>query len=331
MRDYLAERAGVNPVREFFLLWVLGQDLPGAITISPAVGEAWPPDVDGGEDDQNDDHREEALRFSLAGVQLKFSAINEASAGLTIPAKGVGGSWIVKLPSQRFEGVPENEYSMMTLARCIGIDVPALKLVDLGNIKNLPSGLDDLKGQALVIERFDRLPEGGGPVHTEDFAQIFSVYPEEKYKKASMRSIARVIASEGGEADIAEFVRRLTFNMLIGNADMHLKNWSMMYPDRRTSALAPAYDFVSTIAYLKDDDAALTVSRSKRFDEFSEDELSHLAAKAMLPEKLVLDTARETVALFRQHWQTEKRNLPLSQSVIETIERHVNKVPIALG
>ncbi|MCH8161085.1 MAG: response regulator, partial [Chloroflexi bacterium] len=41
---YLAERAGVNPVREFFLLWVLGMDLPGAITIRPADGEAWPPD-----------------------------------------------------------------------------------------------------------------------------------------------------------------------------------------------------------------------------------------------------------------------------------------------
>lgn len=326
MREYLAARAGVNPVREFFLLWVLGQDLPGAITIRPADGEAWPPDAAGGDDD---DHRAEALRFSLAGVQLKFSAVNEASGGLTIPAKGVGGSWIVKLPSQRFEGVPENEYAMMTLARFVGIDVPALKLVDLREINNMPSGIDDLKGQALVIERFDRLSAGGGPVHIEDFAQIFGVYPEGKYKKASMRSIARVIASEGDDADIAEFVRRLTFNTLIGNADMHLKNWSMIYPDRRTAALAPAYDFVSTIAYLKDENAALTVSRSKRFDAFSEDELSHLAAKAMLPEKLVLDTARETVALFHHHWQAEKANLPLSQTVIDAIERHLEWVPIA--
>jgi serine/threonine-protein kinase HipA len=126
-------------------------------------------------------------------------------------------------------------------------------------------------------------------------------------------------------------VRRLTFNTLIGNADMHLKNWSMIYPDRRTAALAPAYDFVSTIAYLRDENAALKVSRSKRFDEFSEDELSHLAAKAMLPEKLVLDAARETVALFHQYWQAEKENLPLSQSVIEAIERHVKKVPIGLS
>jgi serine/threonine-protein kinase HipA len=329
MRDYLAERAGVNPVREFFLLWVLGQDLPGAITIEPVGGEAWPPGADGEDDHHENDSHGEALRFSLAGVQLKFSAINEARAGLTIPAKGVGGSWIVKLPSPRFEGVPENEFSMMTLARLVGIDVPVLKLVDLGDIKNLPAGIGDLKGPALAIERFDRLPDEGGLVHTEDFAQIFGVYPQDKYKKASMRNIARVIASEGGEADIAELVRRLTFNMLIGNADMHLKNWSMVYPDRRTAAIAPAYDFVSTIAYLKDEHASLTVSRSKRFDEYSEDELSHFAAKAMLPEKLVLDTARETVALFHQHWQAEKGNLPLTKSVIKAIERHVKKVPIA--
>lgn len=333
MREYLAARAGVNPVREFFLLWVLGQDLAGAVTVRPADGEAWPPDAAGGADDHHDgdDHRDQALRFSLAGVQLKFSAINDASGGLTIPAKGVGGSWIVKLPSQRFAGVPENEYSMMTLARLVGIDVPALKLVDPLAIRNLPSGMEDLKGQALVIERFDRLPDDGGPVHIEDFAQIFRVYPEDKYKKASMRSIARVIASEGTEGDIKEFVRRLTFNMLIGNADMHLKNWSLTYPDRRSAALAPAYDFVSTIAYLKDENAALTISRSKRFDAFSFDELSHLAAKALLPEKLVLDTARETVALFHQHWQAEKGNLPLSPVVIAAIERHVKTVPIATG
>ena len=73
MRTYLAERAGVNPAREFFLLWVLGNDLPGAITIRPADDEAWPPDAHDDADDEHDRY-ENALRFSLAGVQLKFSA-----------------------------------------------------------------------------------------------------------------------------------------------------------------------------------------------------------------------------------------------------------------
>ena len=328
MRTYLAERAGVKPVREFFLLWVLGMDLPGAVTIRPADGEAWPlDDHDTADDGDRDDHHNNALRFSLAGVHLKFSAIDEAVGGLTIPAKGIGGSWIVKLPSREFAGVPENEFSMMTLARLIGMDVPAIRLVDIDAIRNLPDGIGTLKGQALAIERFDRLP--GGAVHMEDFAQIFGVYPEEKYENASARSIGRVIGAEGGEADVAEFIRRLTFNTLIGNADMHLKNWSLIYPDRRHAALAPAYDFVSTIAYIQDGKSALKFSRTKSFTEYSEDELSHLAAKARLPEKLVLDTARETVALFHQHWHAEKANLPLSAGVIQAVEAHLKTIPIA--
>ena len=329
LRTYLAERAGVNPVREFFLLWALGLDLPGAITIKPADGEAWPPGVhDGPGDDHDDDRGDNALRFSLAGIQLKFSAVNEARGGLTIPAKGVGGSWIVKLPSREFAGVPENEFSMMTLARLVGMDVPTVQLVDVDAIKNLPTGIGNLEGQALAIERFDR-SQGGHAVHMEDFAQVFGVYPEDKYKKASARNIARVIAAEGSEVDTVEFVRRLTFNTLIGNADMHLKNWSMIYPDRRSAALAPAYDFVSTIPYMPDSSAALNFSRTKRFDEFSEDELSHLAAKALMPERLVLETARETVASFHQHWRAEKANLPLSAAVVQAIEGHLKTIPIA--
>jgi serine/threonine-protein kinase HipA len=217
---------------------------------------------------------------------------------------------------------------MMTLARLIGMDVPAIELIDIDTIRNLPKGIDGIKGQALAIERFDRLPDGE-TVHIEDFAQVFGVYPEEKYRKASARNLARVIAAEGNENDVVEFIKRLTFNTLIGNADMHLKNWSLIYPDRRQAALAPAYDFVSTIAYIQDKKAALNYSRTKRFDGFSEDELSHLAAKALLPEKLVLDTAHETVALFHQHWRAEKGNLPLSVDTVTAIEAHIKTIPIA--
>ncbi len=329
MRAYLAERAGMHPAREFFLLWVLGMDLPGAITVRPANGEAWPPNtVDEADDHHAGNRHESAWRFSLAGVQLKFSAISESPGGLTIPAKGVGGSWIVKLPSRQFAGVPENEFSMMILARLIGIDIPGVRLVGLDAIRNLPKGFGAFEGQALAIERFDRL-QSGDLVHIEDFAQIFGVYPDEKYSKGSYRNIGAVIAAEGGEHDIVEFIRRLTFNTLIGNADMHLKNWSMIYPDRRNAVLAPAYDLVSTLAYIPDEHAALKFSRSKRFDQFTEDELRHLAAKTLMPEKLVLDTARETVSLFHQYWQAEKQHLPLTAHVIEAVEKHLKTIPIA--
>lgn len=328
LRDYLAESAGVHPSREFFLLWVLGSDLPGAVTVMPADGEPWPLDGDVDGDEGAGDPRGNALRFSLAGVQLKFSAIHNARGGLTIPAKGVGGSWIVKLPSREFLRVPENEYSMLTLARLVGLNVPPLELVDVDAVENLPHGIGSLEGQALAVRRFDRQADGTA-LHMEDFAQVFGVYPDDKYKRASARGIATVIGAECGEADIAEFIRRLTFNTLIGNADMHLKNWSLTYPDRRRAALAPAYDFVSTVAYIPDGEAALNFSRTKRFDRFSEDELSHLAAKARLPQRLVLDTARDTVELFHQHWRAEKANLPLETRVVDAVEAHLRTVPIA--
>ena len=330
MRDYLAGQAGVKSVREFFLLWVLGMDLPGAITIHPADGEAWPPDsASDARGAGRRRRRDTALRFSLAGVQLKFSAVNAARGGLTIPVKGVGGSQIVKLPSTQYEGVPENEFSMMTLARLVGIDVPDVRLVDVDAIDNLPEDIGRLAGKrAFVVERFDRLPDGRA-VHIEDFAQVFGVYPDDKYEKASYRIIATVIAAEGTQADIAEFIRRVVFTTLIGNADMHLKNWSLIYPDRRRAQLAPAYDLVSTIAWLPDDNAALKYSRAKRFDALDSEELVHLASKARLPEKLVLDSARETVTLFHQHWRAQKTHLPLPKATLRSIEAHVKRLPIA--
>jgi serine/threonine-protein kinase HipA len=329
LRDYLASRAGVNPAREFFLLWALGSDLPGAVTTRPAESEEWPPDAGNDPDHPGDqEHSEKVLRFSLAGVQFKFSAVTSATGGLTIPARGVGGSWIVKLPSEKYEGVPENEFSMMTLARLVGINVPAIELISVDAIGNLPEDVSSLKGQALSIERFDRLSDGSS-VHIEDFAQIFGICPQDKYKKASMVNIAGVIAAESDDADIREFIRRMVFNALIGNADMHIKNWSVYYPDRRTARLAPAYDFVSTIPYIADSGAALTVSRSKCFEGFDEAELVHFAGRVGLAKALVLDTARETVELFHQHWIAEEKNLPLSADVVSTIDKHLRTVPLA--
>ena len=110
---------------------------------------------------------------------------------------------------------------------------------------------------------------------------------------------------------------------------MHLKNWSLLYPDRRHAALAPAYDFVATMAYIPDRTAVLKFSRTRLFSEFSEDELSHLAAKAMLPERLVIDTARETAALFHQHWQAEKTHLPMGANVVRAVEEHLKTIPLA--
>src|SRR5690606_29163752 len=124
------------------------------------------------------------------------------------------------LPSQQFAGIPENEFSMMRLASMIGMDVPSIELIDIDAISGMPEGIGELTGQALAVSRFDRT--AGGPVHTEDFAQVFGVFPDDKYKRASYANIGRVIGTETGDAGTAEYIRRLVFSALIGNGDMHL-------------------------------------------------------------------------------------------------------------
>ena len=138
-----------------------------------------------------------------------------------------------------------------------------------------------------------------------------------------------MIGIETNDEDVEEFIRRLVVNTLIGNADMHVKNWSLIYYDRNTPALSPAYDFLSTIVYLKDKNAGLKYARTRRMDELTMDELSYLAAKARLSEKLVLDAAAETVTRFHETWTAEKNNLTMYKATIKTIDKHIATLPIA--
>src|SRR5437588_12619948 len=91
------------------------------------------------------------------GVEVKFSAVMEASGGLTIPAGGMGGSWIVKLPSARFAAVPENEFAMLELARRAGITVPENRLISTADIKGLPDEARAPGTKALAVRRFGPL------------------------------------------------------------------------------------------------------------------------------------------------------------------------------
>lgn len=321
LREYLAARAGVKVNRDFFLLATLGADLPGAISVTPADAVA----DDDHADDDRDQHGQHPMRFSLAGVQLKFSAVMEASGGLTIPADGTGGSWILKLPSARFEAVPENEFAMMELARKIGIPVPHVKLVPISEIEGLPRDTGKMEGKALAVQRFDRTPEGGR-IHMEDFAQVFGIYADDKYDKRSYANIAQVLSVETGDDAVMDFTRRLAFSVLIGNADMHLKNWSLLYLDRRKPSLAPAYDYVSTIPYLPEDRLALGFGGSKEISAISQDQIRRFADTARLAVsplwRLVQETSEKTVVA----WKSLEEKAVIPAKIRKAIDEHMAKV-----
>jgi len=317
LRTYLAKRGGIKPAREFKLIELLGEDLPGAVIIKPLDGLAALQ-----ESDEARDSKEAPYRFSLAGVQLKFSALAESSGGLTIPASGVGGDWIVKLPAQNFVQVPENEWAMLHLASEIGIPVPEARLIDLKDIAGLPD-LGVLSGtKALAVRRFDRA-EPGQRIHIEDFAQVYGVYPNHKYDKVSYANIANMIWMLTGEAGLVDFIRRLVFNIVIGNGDMHLKNWSLIYPDGRTPQLAPAYDFVSTIPYIPNDRLALNLADTKDMSAITLKHFSRLVKKAQVPEYLVLSAVKEAAEETIQAWHKHKADYPLPDEIRGRLDQHI--------
>ena len=324
LRELLAKWANVDAQDEFALLGALGEDLPGAIKVLPSVRDADPSSRAHAVEAESNAN---ALRFSLAGVQLKLSAVLKADRSLTIPATGVGGSWILKLPAMRMVAVPENEFVMMTLAKSIGIPVPDVELISLDNVSGLPQEMQNSTGNALAARRFDR-PVDGQRLHMEDFAQVFGKFPESKYKGHSYANIAAVLAAAAGQEAVADFVRRLMFSALIGNGDMHLKNCSLLYKDTVEPTLSPAYDFVSTIPYIPGDDLALGFGGSKRFARFDKARIARFASTARLPFEAVLSECRETVEKTKEAWKHhEQRDLLPKEidtstgAMIETVAR----------
>lgn len=328
LRTYLSDRLGIHPDREFFFLAELGGDLPGAVMVQPSSTTAEPdshPKLVSATKHKNGS----VFRFSLAGVQLKFSAVKEATGGLTIPASGAGGSWILKLPGGVHEAVTENEYSMLELARSVGINIPVTKLVSTDEIIGLPKDLpySAIEGKTLAVKRFDRLDDGT-KVHIEDFAQVFDVYSAKKYKKVGYTSIARVIWLEAGMDDLIEFIRRLVFNLLIGNADMHSKNWSLIYPDSIHARLSPGYDFVSTIVYTSDRKLGLSIAGEKHMEKISLESFEQLIDKAGLPRRVVLDSVKETILAVTEAWRKNAEHLPLLDKHRKVIETHMLALPL---
>lgn len=130
-----------------------------------------------------------------------------------------------------------------------------------------------------------------------------------------------------GESGIVEFIRRFVFNALIGNGDMHLKNWSLIYSDKKNAQLAPAYDFVSTIPYLPNDSLALNFVDSKKFQSLTYDQFKRFADKAQLPESLILDTSKTTVEAFVKIWATIQ-DYQLNPVIREKIDEHLKTIPL---
>lgn len=325
LREYLAKKAGIGSNREFLLMSLLRDDLPGAVFLRPSSqGKVSEKELSKFVEVQRYRQESGSLRFSLAGVQRKLSAVRNAVGTFTVPAHGMNGSWIVKLPGQA-PSITENEYCIMQLARQVGIDVADVHLVETSRIENLPKEFASVSGYSLAVRRFDR--NDGERVHIEDFAQVFDVFPDQKYERVSYQKLSEVIWQTMGEHSLLEFIRRLTFCIAIGNADMHLKNWSVIYRDRVKPELSPAYDLLSTVVYPGiDSRLALKLAGRKDMSEIYLVDFERLAAKARLPQQLVTRTVTETLEKVLDLWGSQREFFP--DALRASLESHMNELPL---
>jgi serine/threonine-protein kinase HipA len=317
----------VRPGNDFDLLAALGTDLPGAVRVVPTEGDPVAAAVA-----LRDQPK---ARFSLAGVQMKLSVMKNTGkgGGLTLPLGNAEGQHIAKFPSAAFPGVSENEFANLALAEAIGMEVPERELVGTDQFEGIPDEFATLtEGLILLVRRFDR--SAGGPrIHVEDFAQVFGVYPARKYDAAACHDIASALNVAASLTEALEFVRRLALSVIMGNGDMHLKNWSLIYRgDGNTPGLTPIYDVLSTVPYIPADSLALSLGGERAFKALTPSRWKVLANRARLPEPAVLKAVTETVKAVDARWWTLPERDVVPPAVLERIDAHVKvMLPILAG
>ena len=167
---------------------------------------------------------------------------------------GLWGGYILKPQTEQYANLPENEDLTMHLAR-------------LAKINTVPHSLIRFKDGSLayITKRIDR-DKKGNKIPMEDMCQLTEKLTEQKYK-GSHEQIAKKIVEFSAYPVLVliNYVEILLFCYLTGNADMHLKNFSL-YKKIKETTLTPAYDLLSTKLVIPEDteELALTLNGKKR-------------------------------------------------------------------
>jgi serine/threonine-protein kinase HipA len=254
-------------------------------------------------DEQRKEAYNRASKMSIQGVQPKLSAVlNFKEEKFEIVDKS--GKYILKPQHDIFSEMPENEDLTMRLASEVGLEIPQ-------------HGLIWSKDNSLTyfIKRYDRKGHND-KIPVEDFAQLAGLNRDTKYEY-SMEKVVKLIDSYCTFPAIEKIkLFKLTiFNYLIGNEDMHLKNFSIITQDGKSS-LSPCYDLVnSTIEYKKqDEEIALPLKGMKK--KLTRNQLINYFGKERceLTDKSI-DKVLETISLSVPKWKELINNSFLSQEM----------------
>jgi serine/threonine-protein kinase HipA len=328
LREVIEKTAGLEAGDDLALLAFVGRDLPGAVAVHSLQEEETVPSADQPAAAAKDeaDAASEGLRFSLAGVQLKFSMLREAEK-LTLPAKDIHGEWIVKFDSASFRHMPENEFSMLEWARAAGFEVPECHLHGVEDVVGFPRHFALDGSRVLAIRRYDRSPQGR--VHQEDFAQAVGLPPSKRYGQVTYDAMARLARRFIDEDAVGELVRRLVFVIASGNNDAHLKNWSLVYPDGIRARWSPLYDQSASVAWEGlDRELALKLAKVNQFGGIDRSTFERFAEAAQVEKGRVMELVVGTIERLRTAWQTISSDLPLPEPHAAALREHWRKVPL---
>ena len=284
-RRMIAYDFGVDDRDTFALLVALGRDCAGALTLLPD-GET--PSDDRTPEPISDEEvadRIRALRFhplgvdqrvrvSLAGIQEKL-LLARAGEAWALPVDGAPSTYILKPAHQLLSKSIENEALCMRTAAHLGIEVADVTIEAFGD------------RSALVITRYDRASANDGSrrvirVHQEDFCQAHGLDSGRKYQKRggpSARECADLVKGWSRTEELERLLDLITLNVLVGNADAHAKNLSLLHGADGEVRLAPAYDVMSTVHYAEADlVAGMFVNGVRGIDEIAGSDLVDEAA-----------------------------------------------------
>ena len=280
----------------FAFLKELGGDCAGAVSLCPEDVELG--NAEGSIRELSEDEADEILRalserpllqglvegyrISVAGAQDKLVA-RVSSARLALPLYGAASTHIVKPEMSICRGSVENECFCQRLAAKLGLAAAKASILDV-------------KSRAYYVsERYDREVAGGSVrrILQEDFCQAMGVPAEEKYEADGGPSAVRCfdfLRDAGfGFAALAGFVDALVFNFIVGNADAHAKNFSLLYRDGNAS-LAPIYDILSTAVYPNlTPRMAMSIGGARDFDDVNAAAFDAFAVKCDIKPKFVRD------------------------------------------
>ena len=214
--------------------------------------------------------------IAVTGVQPKLSLQLEKTRNEAprLTLVGLYGDYILKPPSEQYPCLPENEDLTMHLAEVAGIRTAAHSLIRLSS------------GElAYITRRFDR--QNGQKIAVEDFCQLTETLTEHKYR-GSVEKIGKLVrqftTNKGYEQQ--RLFELVLFCYLTGNTDMHLKNYALIENPLGQYELSPAYDLLSTLLVLLDEEeSALTINGKK--NHLKRTDFDNLAKSLQINEKTV--------------------------------------------